>query len=465
MIRKPFILADDLTGAMDTGVQLAGAGLSTGLIVRREAPLALPAVFDVLVLDTESRNIPPDLAAEAVRDQADRAFKAGNNLIYKKIDSTLRGNIGCEIEAALAASGKKCALVAPAMPDNGRTTCNGRHDVHGLPLQETEFAKDPFAPITSSFIPEILAAGTDLPVSLLPIVVIRQGADAVRSHLQALIRQGIKIIVADAETNDDLAVLSAAAGSFSDMLPCGAAELLRQLMLYWTGLPDWPGGKSQTTCNCPEMMGRQDMAPENKPVVVMSGSPAQISKQQIASVASRSDTTVINVDPARLLAGGQTSQQIIRQTFSKCGQALAAGRHVVIDASGSSKTVVYNEAGGDTALMMLHGRLIRQALGEIAFGLISQNRQEIGGLVIFGGDTACSILDRLETDVIQICGEVEPYIPEGRLIGGLCDGLRIVTKAGGFGNTATLDHILTLWASTPAADDLLRNKEHHNDAR
>ncbi|MDW7656282.1 MAG: four-carbon acid sugar kinase family protein [Bacillota bacterium] len=443
-MKQPFILADDLTGAMDTGVQLTGAGLSTGLIIRSEAQQALLTAFDVLVLDTESRNISPDLAADAVRDQVDWAIKAGNNLIYKKIDSTLRGNIGYEIEATLTASGKTCALVAPAMPGNGRTTRDGRHYVHGLPLLETEFAKDPFAPIFSSSIPEILAEGTDLPVSLLPVAVIRQGVAAVGSHLQRLIRQGIKIIVADAEVMSDLAVVSEAIKALSDLLPCGAADLLRQLILNWTGLPDQPGRDRRAVTGGTESINQQNLLPENGSIIVLSGSPAQISKKQIAAVSTRPDTTVINIDPSRLIDGGRINQDAVGQTISNSRQALAVGRHVVIDASGSSKDAVYSKAGGDAALMMRHGNLIRQALGELAFSLINQNRQNIGGLVIFGGDTSHSILEKLETDVIQICGEVEPYIPEGRLIGGLCDGLRIVTKAGGFGNAATLDHILTI---------------------
>jgi uncharacterized protein YgbK (DUF1537 family) len=444
LAKKPFILADDLTGAMDTGVQLAGDGLVTGLLFRKRASPALCAAFDVLVLDTESRNILPDQAADTVRSQVEWAMQTGNRLVYKKIDSTMRGNIGAEIEAALIASGKTCALVAPAMPDNGRTTRAGMHFVYGVPLLETEFAKDPFAPVISSYIPEILAVGTKLPVSLLPIAVTRQGAAAVRLRLQELIKQGARIIVADAEVMDDLAVLSAATGTLNNLLPCGAADLLRLLLRSWTSLPDWPERSSQTSSGCTNTADQQDLLSENRPVIVLSGSPAQVSKMQIAAISARTDVTVIKIDPLLLIDSACSKRHIIQQVVSSSRQALTAGRHVVIDAAGSSKNAVFCAADGDLKQLMEHGRLISQALGEIASDLISLNRQMVGGLVIFGGDTACSILDRLGAETIRICGEVEPYIPAGRLIGGLCDGLRIVTKAGGFGNEATLDHILTL---------------------
>jgi uncharacterized protein YgbK (DUF1537 family) len=356
----------------------------------------------------------------------------------------MRGNIGAEIEAALIASGKTCALVAPAMPDNGRTTRAGMHFVYGVPLLETEFAKDPFAPVISSYIPEILAVGTKLPVSLLPIAVTRQGAAAVRLRLQELIKQGARIIVADAEVMDDLAVLSAATGTLNNLLPCGAADLLRLLLRSWTSLPDWPERSSQTSSGCTNTADQQDLLSENRPVIVLSGSPAHVSKMQIAAISARTDVTVIKIDPLLLIDSACSKRHIIQQVVSSSRQALTAGRHVVIDAAGSSKNAVFCAADGDLKQLMEHGRLISQALGEIASDLISLNRQMVGGLVIFGGDTACSILDRLGAETIRICGEVEPYIPAGRLIGGLCDGLRIVTKAGGFGNEATLDHILTL---------------------
>jgi D-threonate/D-erythronate kinase len=116
------IIADDLTGAADTGVQLARAGYRTA-VAFRGAPIPPADDLDAVALDTDSRAMPAGFAAKRVMEAAHAV--RNTPFIYKKLDSTLRGPIAVELSAALGVSGRDRAVVAPAFPAAGRTTVEG----------------------------------------------------------------------------------------------------------------------------------------------------------------------------------------------------------------------------------------------------------------------------------------------------------------------------------------------------
>jgi uncharacterized protein YgbK (DUF1537 family)/catechol 2,3-dioxygenase-like lactoylglutathione lyase family enzyme len=120
------VVADDLTGALDTGVQFREVGFTTQVLVAAGLE-ALPAVTaDVLVLDTETRGAEPAEAAAAVAAWGRRLRSAGAGRFYKKIDSTLRGPWVEELVALRAAVGGPEAVVCPAYPAQGRRVRGGR---------------------------------------------------------------------------------------------------------------------------------------------------------------------------------------------------------------------------------------------------------------------------------------------------------------------------------------------------
>ena len=100
-------------------------------------PDSLPGV-DVVAITTESRHLPPQRGRDRVRAMAHHLY--GTPLLYKKIDSTLRGNITAELFALMEAFEVQRALVAPAFPAQGRTTVHGRQFINGEPLEQTDFA-------------------------------------------------------------------------------------------------------------------------------------------------------------------------------------------------------------------------------------------------------------------------------------------------------------------------------------
>ncbi len=122
------LLADDLSGACDSAVAFARAGFRTRFELGAPRP---GAVAELTAFSTETRESTPQEAAVAVMDACRSIEAAGLNLIYKKIDSVLRGPVDAEIAATLAATNFHAAVVCPAFPSQGRQVRGGRLLVHG----------------------------------------------------------------------------------------------------------------------------------------------------------------------------------------------------------------------------------------------------------------------------------------------------------------------------------------------
>lgn len=134
------LLADDLTGALEVGARF------------ENSVVCLHADCDprVLVLDLETRHLAQEEAAGRVRACCAAAHA---EVIYKKTDSTLRGNIGAE----LGALPEGTIHYVPAYPAQGRTVMGGKLFVHGVPVQESAFANDPTQPVEDNDIRTVLA--------------------------------------------------------------------------------------------------------------------------------------------------------------------------------------------------------------------------------------------------------------------------------------------------------------------
>ena len=117
------IVADDLTGALDTGTPFVDAGLSVAVAVDVEVVEDVIATgAEVVVVNTVSRALDPHRAADRVRQAAAALGRASPEFAMKKIDSRLKGNVAAESEALAIALGRRRLLVAPAVPDQGRFT-------------------------------------------------------------------------------------------------------------------------------------------------------------------------------------------------------------------------------------------------------------------------------------------------------------------------------------------------------
>ncbi len=385
------VIADDLTGAMDTGGQFARSGFHT-LVHFRQVPLA---AGEVAVVDTESRETAPEEAYRRVREAAE-ALKGTS--VYKKVDSTLRGNLGQELDAVLDAQGLEKAVVCPAFPAAGRTVLEGRLWLHGVPLLQTEFARDPLCPPTDH-IGSLLARQSRRPVAEVPLQEVRQGDEALAALLAA---HREALLVVDAVEPEDLATLARAVGRLGEgVVACGSAGLAQ-------ALPDGLGLRPAERAPHPRRAAEG-------PVLVVAGSQREITRRQILA-AERGGAAVVHLPLP-------WEQESARRALAQATEHLQAGRDVVLTTTFQPPWTGQEQA-------------VAERLGELAAEIAGQHRP--GGWVLTGGAVAYAVCQALGIQSLEIGGEVAPGIPFGRVVGGPWDGIPLVTKAGGFGGEDAL---------------------------
>lgn len=403
MSDRPFaIVADDLTGASDTGAVFARQGLRTIVCVAPSLGGDVPPA-DVLVMSTESRQLPTERAAEAVNACAREVERwlAGRapRWIYKKIDSTLRGHPAAELVALMRAMRIDRVLVAPAFPAQGRTTVGGRQRVNGVPLEETPFGSD----VASSDVSALFSPwSARYPTRLIELADVRRGAQHVADIMAAAV--GVGVWIGDAETEADLRVLARAAVLSRIPLLCGSAGLARAVALE-DGRHVEPG---QIPTPFPAA-----------PVLVVAGSRSRATARQV-DAAERAGIAIVR--PAPAFAGDQ-STEVLADVVEETARVLSSGRSVIL-------TTI------DLPVSPLGAAFVAQRLASVVVSLL--DNVPIGGLVLTGGDTASAVCRALETGMLWLIGEVQPGMAIGSLIAGARPGLRVVTKAGDFGGDEAL---------------------------
>ncbi|MEW6719410.1 MAG: four-carbon acid sugar kinase family protein [Thermodesulfobacteriota bacterium] len=415
------VIADDLTGANDTGVQFAKQGLKTVVLMGGD-PSSGALEEDVVVLDSQSRALPPDEAYENVARAARRIRSRDFRVVFKKIDSTLRGNIGREIDAIMDTCGQEVAIVAPAFPKNGRITVAGYHFLQGAPIETTEISMDPKCPITESHVPTLLGKQTARSVGLVGIKSVNAGTEGIRAAMEELIAEGDRVIVCDAWEDRHLRMhADAAIGLRRPVLwvgSAGLAECLPQAL----GLAAAQGGRGSD----------RNGAAGKRTVAVFAGSVSNVTRAQLAMLEKRSGVRLIEMDACKVLSP-VTAPAEIRRCSDAALEAAEAGQDIVVSTG-------YTRAAVDRTLnaAAARGLSIQRTAEEIASALGVLCREivagvDLKGLVLTGGDIALSACSRLSATGFHVVEEVAPGIPAGRLKGGPCDGLRVVTKAGAFG--------------------------------
>lgn len=233
------IVADDLTGANDTALQFFIKGSNTEIIFNTDENIQNHPNVGTFALTTESRNIN---AKEAAQKVWEGAKKLKENLsveyFYKKIDSTLRGNIAVETLAMLDAIGYDAAVIAPAFIREGRITIGGYQLLKGVPIERTDAARDSYAPIYDSYIPDILKKQVNESfydsIATIQLNVVAKGAGPITTKLNELVSGGKKLIVIDAVSAIDLEqVVLAISKSQFNILPVGSAGLANALGNVW----------------------------------------------------------------------------------------------------------------------------------------------------------------------------------------------------------------------------------------
>jgi uncharacterized protein YgbK (DUF1537 family) len=382
--RRVLIVADDLTGAMDSAGPFAGIGVETWVVA---APMQCDSVTiaraRVVSVNTDSRHLPAAQAATRVRDIVRRLDPGAFDVVVKKIDSTLRGNVVAETLALLEISGRRGAIIAPAFPAQGRTVKNGVIHVNGVPLAETAFASDALSPPPLAPLQRVFAEA-------------QPGLDVVNAGAADDFSSGsnIRIWIADGATDADLAAtVGTVQGRLGELLLAGSAGITKPLARACFG-----AAVSQAA---PEKL--------TGTIVFAVGSRAVQSAEQVESLMQESGTRMLRAPNGRL----------VQKEFP-------AARNLVLKATADDSGVE-----GDA----------QQVAADIARNAIdAARRTHAQALVATGGDTAIAILTVTGNPALQVLGELMPGIPYARI---RVDGapLWLVTKAGGFGGRDTFRQI------------------------
>ena len=379
------LIADDFTGAMDSGAQFSYSPLNVHFRFSGQ-----PAE-DVEIISTASREM-NEMEARARTGAACRLLHGRQ--LFKKIDSTLRGHIAAEIEAALADCpqyGK--AVICSAAPQQGRTIRNGVLQVDGLPLAHTAFKDDPVYPARTSEVAELIGR----PVAQISLEQVRgnpaQMACAIRESAEAL-------VCADAETEADLLNLARAI-CLAQALPCGSFGLAKAFLAAL----DVP-----TLHPVPfSLRGR---------VLLLAGSANRMTRAQIGRLEAHPECCILRL-------GGTPDIASLRRSLNQ----VSPEKHIFVLCADQDRTVRspewlrFGKTVSETALELLDA--IRP---ETVFGI--------------GGETVAYFCQLLQTGSIEILGESAPGIPFGRMHSGRLSRKTLITKAGGFGRVDSLESIL-----------------------
>jgi len=393
------VLADDLTGAFDTGVQFSNWGLRVEVLVGSAATSDLSGV-DVAVIDTESRNASRLDAYSKVREATERLVTLGAKCFYKKVDSTLRGNIGAEIDATMDATDADFGFLVPAYPTYGRTILAGKLLVNNTPLDKTEYADE--LCVKTADISAIVKKQSNRKTGLIGYDIVKRGVDSIRAEVSALMKSGMKVAVFDCLTERNLIDISRAIGETKMLV-----------------------GSAGFASEVPIGLGLRSP----RPLLSVCGSTRRLSRVQVAGLRDRLGFREVAVSVGKLIEGEPAMNEEVERCVGEATEAIKAGADVSLTSSprDSSAEEYLTQARAKGITEEKARLIIEDALGEMTFEVLS--RAKVMGLLLTGGATSLKVCQKVCANRISIVEEVEPGIP--LLV--LGDGLPAITKAGGFG--------------------------------
>jgi len=408
------ILADDFTGAMDTGVQFSKKGFRTWVTAERFPDFKyLFSKYDVLSMDLETRHLTKEEAYAVVYRTALAAYKAGVRHFYKKTDSALRGNIGAELSALLDASKMDVLHFAPAFPQNGRITKNGLQYVNGTLLENSVFAKDPFEPIKFSSVSDIIFQQSKTPV-------IQISADGNWGSTD--VSPTPKIVVYDASTDADLDKIGGRV--FKEDETCvlsgcaGFADALCRIL---------PDQIKHPFCRSPE-----------ETVLLVAGSVNQITIDQM-QYAKEIGYASFTLTPAQKYSSDFVQGGECERLAKQIADTIKKHKRVLIESvSERSQLNVADACQRDGFFIKKMRGLVCKNISELVVMVFKQVK--LGSLAVFGGDSLYETMKRLGSKGIE---------PQMELSSGVVVSMSqvndqpfcVISKSGGLGTLELAEQI------------------------
>jgi len=404
--REPIaIISDDLTGANEIGLVLAEY-LDSNLVLNGAASTVCldPLIKDYagVVVNLNTRDCSGPTAQRLVGEVLQNNPQLRRRLIYKKIDSTLRGNLIEEIEALLDNGLADVICFVPASPQTQRITVGAYHLVKNEPIAHTEYG-DGLAAAGTSYLPDLLGRSAKYKIGAIDLRQLAAGSRNVEQVTMDFYRTGGRILICDACSQRDLWLIrDAVLKSPLKILPVGSAALFRELFTFGRG-------------------------PGQEPCIVVCGSLNRQSRIQARKLIDEGMAADIRIDLERALSEPHESE--IDRIVQLSAAFYNEKRSLLIQTPAAAVTPDLRKSTARPDSMQAG---ICRMLGIIVAKLL-QNMQ-ISGLILTGGNTAAEVVRQLNGKGLVLVKELSPLVPLGRLVGGPFDGLRVITKGGGVGD-------------------------------
>ncbi|RJS61938.1 four-carbon acid sugar kinase family protein [Bacillus sp. PK3_68] len=413
------IIADDLTGANATGVRLAKAGfVSAAVVFGGGVPTS--GNFTAISIDTDSRYIKPDTAKYRVQKAYRQLKEWGADVVAKRIDSTVRGNLGAETDALLDAIGPgSIAVVVASYPDSGRVTSGGYLLVEGMPVQATDVAKDPMNPIASSYVPDVIKEQSRYEVGHIGLGTVLKGAEAILPAMKALMAANKRIIVVDAVTNEEIDHIAESMAAIDE----------------YAIIPVDPGPLSAAYGR---VKSRQSIH-LNKWIVTV-GSVTPLTGRQIRYLIDKTNSHPVYVNAANLASLTDSWEEEVQRATKEALEKLKEEEILIITTQSPASIVlplseIAKEEGTTEETL---AKRITDGLAKITYGVFKERGAAINGTFSSGGDVTAALCAVSKAEAIQLEDEVLPLAAYGKFIGGALNGIPVVTKGGMVGDKQSI---------------------------
>ncbi len=393
------LIADDFTGALDSSIFFATKGIPT--VVELSPDFSWEELSEntqILAINSASRHMPAERAAACVRRIADEAKRRNVGIIFKKIDSALRGNPGSELAAVLDSPREQQLFLLPAYPDGGRVTNRGLQLWNGTPISETTYRDDPLEPVLESNIKRILQQQTSIPIS------------EVARDAELPDRTGI--LVLDADTNERI--------------------LWRCRQILQLPKPIFFGGCAGLSAALAQALypaARRAAVPIPKlPLIVVSGSLHPVSVAQMAfgrSLGLPYYSLRLDRELSPSFFGTDAGMEWLRTARRE----LASKRVLLLE---TARTGAFADSGTYDAV----SRRIASLLTHI------YSPEQPAALAVFGGDTLLEVAAALLSGGMLPQYEVERGVPLALASDKYGHVIPLISKSGGFGTERVIETLL-----------------------
>ena len=416
------VIADDLTGANATGVLLTKINFRTYTVMNAERlNLNILSQCDCLVYPTDSRSKPAQLAYNTVYNVAKLLNRPEVRFFSKRIDSTLRGNLGQETDAVLdALDNGAVAIVVPCFPEANRILVGGYLLVNSVPLSRTEAAVDPKNPVRTSNAAELYREQSKYPVGSVRLEDLDRGTEAVAEKIRELGRSGVRSIVFDAVTQEDIERIADAAAASG--VPFVAVD---------------PGVFTATVARkliTPETPARK------KRILVAVGSVNGVAKAQTEQLLLSQNVLNVYINISEILEGeSRRNAEIARvaeKLLSECGEYEVCS--IIGNGILPEKRVEFEPYMKklNCSAEDLSG-IINDSFAEMVHRILKTD-PSFQALYSCGGDITVAVCKRLQTSGLRLLDEVVPLAAYGTVMGGEFEGLKVITKGGMVGDEFAL---------------------------